>query len=61
MPVSNWVALAILHAAAEQCDLVDTDPRGEPSDIAEAIARLETKLDRLLASVPAGDASVTTI
>ncbi|MEZ5666188.1 MAG: hypothetical protein R3F55_01895 [Alphaproteobacteria bacterium] len=44
MPVAQWIAVAILSAAAEQAGLVAAADDG----VAAAVARMEAKLDRAL-------------
>ena len=64
MPTADWIAMAVLSAAAEQAGVAPEaemkappDEADAPADISEALARLEAKLDAALAvargSIPA--------
>lgn len=52
MPLANWLALAILGAAADQAGLGTSgeNPPHSSSDIHATLDRLEAKLDQALAS-----------
>lgn len=51
MTLANWVALAILGAAAEQAGLAAQTPAAAPDDdLQTVLKRLEAKLDQALAT-----------
>jgi hypothetical protein len=61
IPLSNWIALAIMGTAAEQAGVGPqaiaqpvAGPPPEPEPVEAALRRLEAKLDRALAAQPPG-------